>query len=80
MRKSVCFTSSISLLAIVAAFIVLLLPIKAQAATCTATCRTGTMSCSGTTCYASDYGMCVSTGPGGSSKTCDQFDLENLGD
>lgn len=78
MKRFTYFVSSASLLTIAATFVVMMLPMKAQAATCTALCRTGTLTCSGTSCTASDYGSCVSTGPGGEYKTCEQFDFEHL--
>jgi hypothetical protein len=78
MKKFTYFISSASFLVIATTFVVMMMPIKARAATCEAICRTGTLTCSGTTCYASDYWGCASTGSGNNSKTCDQFDFENL--
>lgn len=56
----------------------LLTPIKAFAATCTAECKYQSVTCSGSWCNATDYWGCKYTDADGEEKTkrCDATELE----
>jgi len=59
MKKSlIVSTCVISLTLFVASLVVLITPVTAYAATCTAQCQTGSVSCSGTECSAEDFKGC----------------------
>ena len=63
----------------VASLLVLIMPVTAYAATCTAQCRTGTVTCTGGECSAEDFKGCKYISGGQEhEKKCDVADLEIL--
>ena len=59
----------------VASVVVLIKPVTAYAATCTAQCRTGSISCTGAECSAEDFKGCKYTSGGREyEKKCDVAD------
>ena len=57
-KAAIVSTCVISLALFVASLAVLFKPVTAYAATCTAQCRTGSVSCAGTECSAEDFKGC----------------------
>ena len=78
MKKTAIFsTCVISVTLFVASLVVLIKPVTAYAATCTAECRTGSVSCTGTECSAEDFKGCKYVSGGQEhEKKCDVADLE----
>lgn len=75
--KKTAFVSTcvLSLTLFVASLIVLIKPVTAYAATCTAECRTGSVSCTGTECSAEDFKGCKYISGGREyEKKCDVAD------
>lgn len=61
----------------VASLLVLIMPVTAYAATCTAQCRTGTVTCTGGECSAEDFKGCKYISAGQEhEKKCDVAELE----
>ena len=61
----------------VASLLVLIMPVTAYAATCTAQCRTGTVTCTGGECSAEDFKGCKYISGGQEhEKKCDVAELE----
>jgi hypothetical protein len=59
MKKTVIVsTCVISVTLFIATLVVLIMPVTAYAATCTAQCGTGSLSCTGTECSAEDFKGC----------------------
>ena len=70
-------TCAISVTLFVASLVVLITPVTAYAATCTAQCRTGSVSCTGAECSAEDFKGCKYISAGQEhEKKCDVADLE----
>ena len=76
MKKSVTVSAcAISATLFVASLVVLIMPVTAYAATCTAQCRTGSLSCTGTECSAEDLKGCKYVSGGQEyEKKCDVAD------
>jgi hypothetical protein len=69
----------ISMTLFVASLVVLIRPVTAYAATCTAQCRTGSVTCTGSECSADDFKGCKYISGGQEhEKKCDVADLEIL--
>jgi len=59
MKKTMIVSTCVmSVTLFVASLVVLITPVTAYAATCTAQCRTGSVSCTGTECSATDLVGC----------------------
>jgi len=80
MKKTVIVsTCVISVTLFVASLVVLIKPVTAYAATCTAECRTGSVSCSGSECSAEDFKGCKYISGGREyEKRCDVADLMEM--
>jgi hypothetical protein len=76
MKKTVIVsTCAMSLTLFVASLVVLIMPVTAYAATCTAQCRTGSVSCTGSDCSAEDFKGCKYISGGREyEKKCDVAD------
>ena len=71
-KTAIVSTCVMSLTLFVASLVVLIKPITAYAATCTAQCRTGSVSCTGGECSAEDFKGCKYTAGGREyEKKCD---------
>jgi len=71
---SACVTS---VTLFVASLVLLIRPVTAYAATCTAQCRTGSVTCTGSECSADDFKGCKYISGGQEhEKKCDVADLE----
>ena len=57
-KTAIVSTCVISVMLFVASLVVLIRPVTAYAATCTAQCRTGSVTCTGTECSAEDLKGC----------------------
>jgi hypothetical protein len=57
-KTAIVSTCVISMTLFVASLVVLITPVTAYAATCTAQCRTGSVTCTGTECSAEDRVGC----------------------
>jgi hypothetical protein len=69
----------ISMTLFVASLVVLIRPVTAYAATCTAQCKTGSVTCTGSECSADDFKGCKYISGGQEhEKKCDVADLEIL--
>jgi hypothetical protein len=69
----------ISVTLFVASLVVLIRPVTAYAATCTAQCKTGSVTCTGSECSADDFKGCKYISGGQEhEKKCDVADLEIL--
>jgi hypothetical protein len=67
----------ISVTLFVASLVLLIRPVTAYAATCTAQCRTGSVTCTGSECSADDFKGCKYISGGQEhEKKCDVADLE----
>jgi hypothetical protein len=72
-------TGVITLTLCVASLVVLIKPVTAYAASCTAQCRTGTVTCTGGECSAEDFKGCKYTSGGQEyEKKCDVAEMEIL--
>jgi hypothetical protein len=71
-KTAMVSTCVISVTLFVASLMVLITPVTAYAATCTAQCRTGSVSCTGGECSAEDFKGCKYTSGGQTyEKKCD---------
>ena len=69
----------ISVTLFVASLVLLMTPVTAYAATCTAQCKTGSVSCTGTECSADDFKGCKYISGGQEhEKKCDVAEMEIL--
>lgn len=76
-KTGIISTCAISAALFVASLVVLITPITAYAATCTAECKTGSVSCSGAECSAEDFKGCKWVSGGREyEKKCDLAELE----
>lgn len=76
-KTGIISTCAISAALFVASLVVLITPVTAYAATCTAECRTGSVSCTGAECSAEDFKGCKWISGGQEyEKKCDLADLE----
>jgi len=76
-KTAIVSTYVISVTLFVASLVVLITPVTAYAATCTAECRTGSVTCTGTECSADDFKGCKYISGGQEhEKKCDVADLE----
>jgi len=76
-KTAIVSTCVLSVALFVASLIVLITPVTAYAATCTALCRTGSVSCTGDECSATDGVGCKYTSGGKEyQKKCDVADEE----
>ena len=67
----------ISVTLFVASLVVLITPVTAYAATCTAQCRTGSVTCTGGECSAEDFKGCkYISGGQQQEKKCDVAEME----
>ena len=74
-KTAILSTCVISVTLFVASLVVLIKPVTAYAATCTAECRTGSVSCTGSECSADDFKGCKYTSGGQVyEKKCDVAD------
>jgi len=74
-KTALVSTCVISVILFVASLIVVITPVTAYAATCTAECRTGSVSCTGGECSAEDFKGCKYTVGGREfEKKCDLAD------
>jgi len=74
-KTAIVSTCVLSVMLFAASLIVLITPVKAYAATCTAQCRTGSISCTGAECSAEDFKGCKYTSGGREyEKKCDVVD------
>ena len=76
-KTGIISTCAISAALFVASLVVLITPVTAYAATCTAECKTGSVTCSGAECSAEDFKGCkwISGGQQYEEK-CDLAELE----
>lgn len=76
-KTAIVSTFVIAVTLFVASLAVLLRPITAYAATCTAQCRTGSVTCTGGECSAEDFKGCKYISGGQEhEKKCDVAELE----
>lgn len=76
-KTGIISTCAISAALFVASLVVLITPVTAYAATCTAECRTGSVSCTGAECSAEDFKGCKWISGGQQyEKKCDLAELE----
>ena len=76
-KTGIISTCAISAALFVASLVVLITPITAYAASCTAECKTGSVTCSGTECSAEDFKGCKWISGGQQyEKKCDLAELE----
>jgi hypothetical protein len=74
-KTAIVSACAISVALFVASVVVLITPVTAYAATCTAQCRTGSISCTGGECSAEDFKGCKYTSGGREyEKRCDLAD------
>jgi len=78
-KTAIISTGVITVTLFVASLVVLIRPVTAYAATCTAQCRTGTVSCTGGECSAEDFKGCKYISGGQEhEKKCDVAEMEIL--
>ena len=78
-KTAIVSTCVISVTLFVASLVVLITPVTAYAATCTAECRTGSVSCTGSECSADDFKGCKYVSGGREyEKKCDVADLMEM--
>lgn len=78
-KTAIISTGVITLTLCVASLVVLIKPVTAYAASCTAQCRTGTVTCTGGECSAEDFKGCKYTSGGQEhEKRCDVAEMEIL--
>lgn len=78
-KTAIISTGVITLTLWVASMVVLIMPVTAYAATCTAQCRTVTVTCSGGECSAEDFKGCKYISGGQEhEKKCDVAEMEIL--
>jgi hypothetical protein len=76
-KTGIISTCAISAALFVASLVVLLTPVTAYAATCTAECKTGSVTCTGGECSAEDFKGCKWISGGQQyEKKCDLAELE----
>lgn len=76
-KTGIISTCAISAALFVASLVVLITPITAYAASCTAECKTGSVTCSGSECSAEDFKGCKWISGGQQyEKKCDLAELE----
>jgi hypothetical protein len=76
-KTGIISTCAISAALFVASLVVLITPITAYAASCTAECKTGSVTCSGAECSAEDFKGCKWISGGQQyEKKCDLAELE----
>jgi hypothetical protein len=76
-KTGIISTCAISAALFVASLVVLLTPVTAYAATCTAECKTGSVTCTGGECSAEDFKGCKwISGRQQYEKKCDLAELE----
>ena len=76
-KTGIISTCAISLALFVASLVVLITPVTAYAATCTAECKTGSVTCTGGECSAEDFKGCKWISGGQTyEKKCDLAELE----
>ena len=76
-KTGIISTCAISSSLFVASLVVLITPVTAYAATCTAECKTGSVTCNGAECSAEDFKGCKWISGGREyEKKCDLADLE----
>jgi len=74
-KTAIVSTCVISVTLFAASLVILITPVTAYAATCTAECRTGSVSCTGTECSADDFKGCKYVSGGREyEKRCDVAD------
>lgn len=74
-KTAILSTCVISVTLFLASLVVLIKPVTAYAATCTAECRTGSVSCTGSECSAADFKGCKYISGGQEyEKKCDVAD------
>ena len=78
-NTAIVSTCVISVALFVATLVVLMTPVTAYAATCTAQCKTGSVSCTGAECSAEDFKGCkYISGGQEQEKKCDVAEMEIL--
>lgn len=78
-KTAIVSTCVISVTLFVASLVVLIRPVTAYAATCTAQCKSGSVTCTGSECSADDFKGCKYISGGQEhEKKCDVADLEIL--
>jgi len=76
-KTGIISTCAISAALFVTSLVVLITPVTAYAATCTAECKTGSVTCSGAECSAEDFKGCKWISGGQQyEKKCDLAELE----
>jgi hypothetical protein len=76
-KTAIISTAVITVTLWVASMVVVITPITAYAATCTAQCRTGSVTCTGGECSAEDFKGCkYISGGQEQEKKCDVAELE----
>lgn len=76
-KTAIISTAVITVTLWVASMVVVITPITAYAATCTAQCRTGSVTCTGGECSAEDFKGCkYISGGQEQEKECDVAELE----
>lgn len=80
MKKTAIISTGVITVALcVASMVVLIMPVAAYAASCTAQCRTGSVTCTGGECSAEDFKGCKYTSGGQEyEKKCDVAEMEIL--
>lgn len=80
MKKTAIISTGVITVALcVASMVVLIMPVTAYAASCTAQCRTGSVTCTGGECSAEDFKGCKYISGGQEyEKKCDVAELEIL--
>ena len=78
MRKTAIISTCVmSVTLFIASLVVLITPVTVYAATCTAQCRTGSVSCDGSECSAEDFKGCKYISGGHEhEKKCDVAEME----
>jgi hypothetical protein len=76
-KTAIISTGVITVTLYVASMVVLIMPVTAYAASCTAQCRTGTVTCTGGECSAEDFKGCKYISGGQEhEKKCDVAEME----
>lgn len=80
MKKTAIISTGVITVALcVASMVVLIMPVTAYAASCTAQCRTGSVTCTGGECSAEDFKGCKYISGGQEyEKKCDVAEMEIL--
>ena len=80
MKKTAIISTGVITVALcLASMVVLIMPITAYAASCTAQCRTGSVTCTGGECSAEDFKGCKYISGGQEyEKKCDVAEMEIL--